>query len=96
MRRYSVLLLLDISYLLTSATCRYWMQKFPIHFDSDSDLYEAVSRFKRDLCNVDINLCSILETCESLDACPFIQSIELPSFSNHMELHSMLVDCTTI
>ena len=42
------------------------MDMFPLHFDTDTELHEAMMKFKHDLYKTDSVLCQIFATCKPL------------------------------
>ena len=42
------------------------MDMFPLHFDTDTELHEAMMKFKHDLYETDSVLCQIFATCKPL------------------------------
>ena len=46
------------------------MDMFPLHFDTDTELHEAMMKFKHDLYETDSVLCQIFATCK-----PFIYAL---------------------
>lgn len=56
------------------------MDMFALHFDSDSELHEAIIEFKHDIYESDPELCQIFAACKFSYQVWFIESLHLGAY----------------